>query len=150
MRDITRSLDELQEYELSRFLNAYIKVLSKPFPIDIRVSFIPLDKSKILEKIDSAIQVKEVIRESDPSNARVVTELERLKRLKQRILEGDLPFNIVMIISVSSEGRDENEAREKLEQRLRILSQELKDLGVIVDEIKGLHILEILNRFFRI
>ncbi|MEM0043228.1 MAG: hypothetical protein QXJ51_01040 [Sulfolobales archaeon] len=150
VKDVTRSLDELQEHELSRFLNAYVKILSKPFPIDIRISFIPLDRKKIIDRIDSVIQVKEIIRESDPTNSKILTEIERLRKLKQKLLEGDLPYNIVMIISVSAEGSDENEARERLEQRIKLLSEELKDLGVIVEEVRGLHIIEILNRFFRI
>ncbi|MGC9148561.1 MAG: hypothetical protein ACP5GI_03890 [Sulfolobales archaeon] len=151
LRDISRSADEfLDSNDLVRFLNSYIKILSKPFPIEIRTIILPVDREKIISKIDNAIQTKEIIKQSDPSNERIVTEIERLKKLKKKILEGEAPYNIAMILTVSSEGKNENEARDKLMNRIKILQQELSDLGIVVEEIKGLHILEILNRFFRV
>lgn len=151
IRDITRSIDEFSDSgELTRFLNAYIKTLSKPFTIEIRAIVTPVDKNKLISKIDNAIQIKEIIRQSDPSNEKIFTEIERLRKLKKKILEGDTPFNIIMMLIVSSEGRDEEEAKERLMNRMKILSQELNDLGVVVEEVRGLQILEVMNRFFRI
>ncbi len=151
LRDISKSIDDfLDSNDLVRFLNSYIKILSKPFPIEIRTVVIPVDKERLISKIDNAIQTKEIIKQSDPSNERILTEIERLKKLKKKILEGETPYNIAMILTVSSEGRDEQEASERLMNRIKILQQELNDLGIVVEEVRGLHILEVLNRFFRI
>ncbi|MGC9010103.1 MAG: hypothetical protein ACP5I7_05750 [Sulfolobales archaeon] len=151
LRDVSKSIDEfLDTNDLIRFLNSYVKVLSKPFPIEIRTIILPIDKEKLISKIDNAIQTKEIIKQSDPSNEKIATEIERLKKLKKKILEGETPFNIAMILTISSEGKDENEARDKLMNRIKILQQELSDLGIVVEEVRGLHILEILNRFFRV
>ena len=150
VREITRSLEDLHDGELTGFLNSFVRILSKPFPIEIRTVFIPIDKEKFLNKLNIAIQTKEIVRESDPTNERLATELERLRRLKKKILEGDTPYNVAMIIIVSAEGSNEEDARERLIQRMKILTQDLKDLGVVVEEVRGVFILEVLNRFFRI
>jgi len=102
-----------------------------------------------MSKIDKAIQVKQIMLEADPTNERLRTEVERLKRMKKKILSGETPFSINMVFSVISQGSTEDEAIERLSHKISILKEELRSIGIYTEDLRGLGAIAALNRFFR-
>jgi hypothetical protein len=149
VREFTETPEDLNEKDLRKILNSYVRTLAENAPIDLRVRVIPTRTDEIIAKIDKAIQVKQIILESDPSNEKVRTEIERLKRIKKRILDGETPFTMTMIFGVIASGSNEEEALERLSRRLELLREELRGIGIYTEELRGLGTIAAINEFFR-
>lgn len=134
---------------MQRILSSYIKILSQNSPVGIRVVVLPVDVNQLLSKIDRQLQVKLIMLESDPTNERLRTEIERLRSLKRRILNGEVPFNVYMAFEVQAGGADLDEALKRLKLKISSMKEELKSVGIYVDEAGGAEILGVVDRFFR-
>lgn len=149
VRDFTEILEDLDGKEVQRILNSYVKILSQNAPIDLRVVVTPIKPEEVVSRIDRAIQVKQVMLETDPTNEKLRTEVERLRRIKKKVLSGEVPFSINMIFSVSSWGSTEDEALEKLSHKISLLREELRSIGIYTEDLRGLGAIAALNEFFR-
>ncbi len=149
VRDVSRVIDDISIEDNLRILTTYIGILNKPYPIDLRISVIPLDKESMLKKLDNVIHTRKAMLEMDPSNESISTEIERLVRLKNKILSGELPFKLIAIYSVSGDGATEKEAIEIAKNRLNELREELSTIGIRTEVLGGLEAISVLNRFFR-
>lgn len=134
---------------MQRILNSYIRTLSQNAPIDLRITITPIRREEVISKIDRAIQVKQVMLETDPTNEKLRTDVERLRRIKKRILDGEMPFTINMIFSVISQGSTEDEALERLFHKISILREELRSIGIYTEDLRGFGALAAFNEFFR-
>ncbi|MEM4970017.1 MAG: hypothetical protein QXE01_02055 [Sulfolobales archaeon] len=149
VRDFIDMPEDLSERDLRKILNSYVRTLAENAPIDLRVIVLPTRSDEVIARIEKAIQVKQIILESDPSNEKLRTEIERLKRIKKRILDGEMPFSINMIFGVTALGTTEEEAIEKLSRKMEILKEELRGLGIYVEDLRGLGAIAFINEFFR-
>ncbi len=149
VREFVDMPEDLSVRDLRKILNSYVRTLAENAPIDLRVIVLPIRSDEIIARIEKTIQVKQIILESDPSNEKLRTEIERLKRIKKRILDGEMPFSINMIFGVTAIGSTEEEAIEKLLRKIEILKEELRGLGIYAEDLKGVGVIAAINEFFR-
>jgi len=149
VREFVDSPEDLGDRDVKKILNSYVRMLADNAPIELRVTVIPARADEVIARIDRAIQVKQIMLESDPSNERLRTEIERLRRIKKKILEGEMPFTVNMVFGVAASGPTEAEALEKLSRKIELVREELRGLGIYADDLRGLGILASVNEFFR-
>lgn len=149
LKEFAEVPEDLSGAEVQRILSSYIKILSQNSPAGVRAVVYPVDVSQLLSKIDRQLQVKLIMLESDPTNERLRTDIERLRILKRRILGGEVPFNVHMVFEVQASGADVGEALKRLRLKISSMREELKSIGIYVEEVGGAEILGILDRFFR-
>jgi len=149
VREFTESPEDLGERDVQRILNSYVRVLSENAPLDLRIMVIPTKADEIIRRIDRIIQTKQVMLEADPANEKLRTEIERLRKIKKKIMDGEMPFTINMVFGVIAWGSSEEEAIERLSRRISILREELRGIGIYAEDLRGLGVLPIINEFFR-
>ncbi len=144
------SVVEAGSDEVVHFLRAYFNTLNLGFPIEVRTYVTPVNRDAYLRELDKKIENLMLILESNPSNTKLRTELEKLRKLREKILKMGLsPFDAVAFFTVEACADDEENVLKALESRAKILMNSLEALGIRVRDLKGLRRRLILKLFFR-
>jgi hypothetical protein len=147
---IVSSAAEVGDRELMHFLRAFYNSLNLGFPVEVRSIVTPLNKEKILNEINRKLENLSIILEVNPSNMKVRTELERLKRIRNKIVKlGIMPYDIVAFFVVEACGSNIDDVRNSLRNRAFTLKNTLESLGIHVTEVKGIEGRYLLKLFFR-
>ena len=153
VEEVTRTVDDGNPYDVINMIKSYFNSLNLGFPIEYRLFLRPLNKSKVIDVLDKRLQSLYVIAESDPSNSKVRSEIERLKMIKNKILkEGFTPFEVIIFYAVEYGGESVDDVITVVNNRLRVLKSVLESQGVkcrLLKEVGPLLKRKVLNVFFR-
>ncbi|MCD6084860.1 MAG: ATP-binding protein [Desulfurococcales archaeon] len=144
------SVVEAGSDEVVHFLRAYFNTLNLGFPIEVRTYVTPVDRDSYLRELDKKIENIVLVLETNPSNTKLRTELEKLKKLRDKVLRTGLsPFDAVAFFAVEACAENEKEVLKTLDSRAKILMNSLEALGIRVRDLRGLRRRIILKLFFR-
>ncbi len=136
--------------EVIHFLRAYFNTLNLGFPLEVRTYVTPVNRDAYLRELDKKIENLMLVLEANPTNSKLRTEIEKLRKLRDKVLKMGLsPFDTVAFFSIEACADSEDAVLKTLESRAKILENSLEALGIRVRELRGLRRKLILKLFFR-
>jgi len=144
------SVAETSGDEVIHFLRAYFNTLNLGFPLEVRTYVTPVNRDAYLRELDKKIENLMLVLEANPTNSKLKTEIEKLRKIRDRVLKTGLsPFDTVAFFSIEACADSEETVMKTLESRAKILENSLEALGIRVRELRGLRKKLILKLFFR-
>ncbi|MCD6428606.1 MAG: DUF87 domain-containing protein [Desulfurococcales archaeon] len=136
--------------EVIHFLRAYFNTLNLGFPLEVRTYVTPVNRDAYLRELDKKIENLMLVLEANPTNSKLRTEIEKLRKLRDKVLKAGLsPFDAIAFFSIEACADSEDAVLKTLESRAKILENSLEALGIRVRELRGLRRKFILKLFFR-
>ncbi len=130
VKDLQYDYRDLSENELKSKIILFYKVLNNIKNIDIIIRKEYVDKQKYLNNLILKAQNLQIMLDADPSNEKARKELEFVRTVSKKIVEGEEPFKYSMYFVIK--GENENEVRANVE----IVKRGLSSLGIEIEEVK--------------
>lgn len=94
-------IEEIEYIDFLTHLKRYINTLAPPGCLLVTISSVaPLNPDSYLTKINSKLQMKLIELESDKTNTRLRSLIERLIEIRKRVLSGMMPIETSVIATV--------------------------------------------------
>ncbi len=142
-------ITEVDSRDAHHLLKAYYNVLNVGFPVEIRTYVMPLDKGSYLSKIDKKLDDLSLVLEVNPSSVKVRGKLDKLRRLRDLIVnEGLVPYDVIAVFATEACGSSVEGVIKTLNVRAKVLRDTLNSVGIRVEELR-LSRDELVKLFFR-
>lgn len=153
VEDLAKTIDDSNPYDVMNMLKSYFNSLNLGFPIEYRLFIRPLNKGKVINALDRRLQNLLIIAETDPSNSKVRSEIERLKLIKNRILkEGYVPFEVIIFYAIEYSSGNVDDVVTVVKNRVNVLKNVLESQGIrckFLNEVGPILKRKVLHMFFR-
>ena len=137
VEDIPYTVLDLNRSETLRYIKNFSSFLASVKPgTEIRLIRGELNVSKFISKLESEVSTLKLIRITDPTNVKAQRRLALLERIRGKILRGEKPIKLYMLIGL-------RKTSDNLEHLLNELKREAQEISTLISASLGFKIREL-------